>query len=92
MLKHISGQANKVADVLSRRTLILQESTRQVLIFEYLKDLYEVDADFKKVYEACQNPLLRDKSSWMDYNIQEGLLSKGVQLCILECSMRENLI
>ena len=92
MLKHISGQANKVVDVSSKRNLILQESTIQVLGFERLKDLYDVDADFKEAYEACQNPLLRDNSSWLDYDMQEGLLFKGGQLCILECSMRKNLI
>eukprot|EP00253_Pinus_taeda_P005876 PITA_05876 len=91
-LKHISGQANKVADALSRRNLILQESTIQVLGFEHLKDLYEADADFKEAYESCQNPLLRDNISWLDYNMQEGLLFKGGQLCISECSMRDNLI
>eukprot|EP00253_Pinus_taeda_P036208 PITA_36208 len=91
VLKHMSGQANKVADALSRRNLILQESTIQVLGFEHLKDLYEVDADFKEAYEACKNPLLRDSSSWLDYNMQEGLLFKGEQLCIQECFMRENL-
>lgn len=92
VLKHISGQANKVVDALRRRNLILQESTIQVLGFENLKDLYEIDADFKEAYEACQNPLLRDNSSWLDYNMQEGLLFKGWQFCIPECSMREKLI
>eukprot|EP00253_Pinus_taeda_P030068 PITA_30068 len=48
--------------------------------------------NFKESYEACQNPLLRDNSSWLDYNMQEGLLFKGGQLCIPEYSMRENLI
>ena len=28
----------------------------------------------------------------MDYNLQEELLFKGGQLCIPECSMRENII
>ena len=69
VLKHISGQANKVADALSRRSLIFQESAVQVLGFEHLKDLYEVDADFKEAYETCQNSLLRDNSPWLDYNI-----------------------
>jgi len=64
----------------------------QVLGFEHLKDLYEIDENFKEAYEACQNPLLRDNSSWLDYNMQEGSLFKGGQLCIPECSMRENLI
>lgn len=51
-----------------------------------------MDADFKKAYEACQNPLLRDNSPWLDYNMQEGLLFKGGKSCIPKCSMRENLI
>ena len=46
MLKHISGQANKVADALSGRGLILQEIQIQVLGFDYLKDLYKDDVDF----------------------------------------------
>jgi len=79
VLKHISGQANKVADALSRRTLLLQESTMQVLGFEHLRELYQTDADFKEAYEACQNPLLRNSSLWLDYNLQEGLLFKGGQ-------------
>ena len=92
VLKHINGQANKVADVLSRRSLILQESAVQVLGFEHLKDLYEMDVDFRESYEAFQNPSLRDNSPCLDYNMQEGLLFKGGQLCIPKCSMRENLI
>jgi len=78
VLKHISGQANKVADALSRRSLIIQESRIQVLGFEHLKDLYEIDADFREAYEACKNPLLRDNSLWLDFNLQEGFLFKGV--------------
>jgi len=92
VLKHISGQANKVANALSKRSLTLQESAVQVLGFEHLKDLYETDVDFKEAYEAFQNPLLRDNSPFLDYNMQEGFFFKGGQLCILECSMRENLI
>eukprot|EP00253_Pinus_taeda_P033024 PITA_33024 len=92
VLKHISGQSNKVADALSRRTLLLQESTMQILGFEHLKELYPTDTEFMEAYEACQNPLLRNDSKWLDYNLQEGLLFKGGQLCILNCSMRENII
>jgi len=77
MLKHISGQANKVVDAPSRRALLLQEGSVQVLGFEHLKDLYQTDTDFKEAYEACQNPLVRDYSPWLDYNLQEKLLFKG---------------
>jgi len=92
VLKHISGQANKVADALSRRLLLLQESTMQILGFEHLRELYPTDGDFKEAYEACQNPLLRNSSMWLDYNLQEGLLFKGGKLCIPDCSMRKNII
>ena len=77
VLKHIGGQANKVADALSRRALLLQESGIQVMGFEYLKDLYQMDVDFKEAFEACQNPVLRNTSPWLDFNLQEGLLFRG---------------
>ena len=77
---------------LSRRALLLQESGIQVMGFEYLKDLYQMDADFKEAFEACQNPVLRNTSPWLDFNLQEGLLFRGGQLCVPDCSMRENLV
>jgi hypothetical protein len=36
--------------------------------------------------------VLRDRSQWAEYMIQEGLLFKGNQLCIPKCSMRDNLL
>ena len=81
-----------MANALSRRALLLQESTIQVLGFEHLKDLYQADTDFKEAYEACQNPVLRNKIPWLDYNLQEELLFRGGPLCIPDCSMRENLV
>ena len=92
VLKHISGSSNKVADALSRRCLVLQEVQVNVLGLEHLKDMYEEDADFKEAYEACQNQVFRDRSPWIDFMIQEGLLFKGNKLCIPKCSMRENLL
>lgn len=56
----------------------------QVMGFEHLWDLYQVDADFKEAYETCQNPLMRNNSPWLDYNLQEKLLFEGGQLCIPE--------
>jgi hypothetical protein len=71
--KHINGSANKVVDALSRRCLILQEFQVETLGFKHLKEMYQEDPDFKEAYEACENPLLRDKNQWMEYMIQEGL-------------------
>jgi hypothetical protein len=92
VIKHISGTANKVADALSRKCLLLQEFRVKTSGFENLKDMYAGDADFGEAYEAVVNPVLRDRSPWMDFLIQEGLLFKGNQLCIPDCSMRENLV
>jgi hypothetical protein len=92
VIKHISGTANKVADALRRKCLLLQEFQIKTLGFENLRDMYAGDADFAEAYEVAENPVLRDRSPWIDYMIQEGLLFRGNQLCILKCSMRENLL
>jgi hypothetical protein len=64
----------------------------KTLGFEHLKDMYCDDTDFKEAYEACANPVLRDRSQWIEYMIQEGFLFKGNKLCIPKCSMRDNLL
>jgi hypothetical protein len=92
VIKHIVGNDNKVVDALSRRCLILQEFQVNTLGFEHLKDMYCDDADFKEEYEACANHVLRDRSQWVEYMIQEGLMFKGNQLCIPKFSMRDNLL
>jgi hypothetical protein len=92
VIKHISGIANKVADALSRKCLLLQEFRVKTLGFDDLRDMYRDDPDFEEAYEAAENPILRDMIQWTEYMIQEGLLFKGNQLCIPKCSMRENLL
>jgi hypothetical protein len=92
VIKHIAVNANKVVDALSRRCLILQEFQVKTLGFEHLKEMCSDDPDFKEAYEACTNVMLGDRSQWAEYIIQEGLLFKGNQLCILKCSMRYNLL
>ena len=46
VLKHISDQANRIVDALSRRSLIIQEGQIQVMEFDFLKEIYEHDEDF----------------------------------------------
>jgi hypothetical protein len=92
VIKHISGTANKVVDALSRKCLLLQEFRLKTLDFDGLRDMYADDPDFKEAYEATENISLRDRIQWAEYMIQEGLLFKGNQLCIPNCSMRENLL
>jgi hypothetical protein len=54
-----------------------------MLGFENLKDMYTGDTDCGEDYEATENPILRDRTPWIDFMIQDGLLFKGNQLCIL---------
>jgi hypothetical protein len=54
-IKHISGNANKVVDALSRRSLILQEFQVKTSEFEHLKEMYHSDPDSREAYEACVN-------------------------------------
>jgi hypothetical protein len=54
--------------------------------------MYKDDPDFKEAYEATENPILRDRSQWTKYMIQEGLLVKSNQPCIPKFLMRENFL
>ena len=72
--------------------MLIQEIQIQVLGFDFHKELYEKDVDFKEAIEACKSLVLLDKSKWLDYFLQEGLLFKRNQLCIPNCSTSENLI
>jgi ribonuclease HI len=62
VIKHISGTANKVADALSRKSLLLQEFKVNTLGFDDLRDMYADDSNFKEAYEVAENPVLRDRS------------------------------
>jgi hypothetical protein len=57
--------------------LLLQEFKVRTLGFDDLKDMYADDLDFKEAYEAAGNPILRDRSQWIEYVIQDGFLFKG---------------
>jgi hypothetical protein len=92
VIKHILGTANKVVDALSRKCFLMQEFRVKTLGFDNLKDMYRDDQDFKEAYEAYENPVLKDRSQWDEYMIQDRLLFRGNQLCIPKCSMRENLL
>jgi hypothetical protein len=61
VINHISGSTNKVVDSLSRRCLIMNEFQVETLGFEHIKEICHEYTYFKEAYEACENPLLRDK-------------------------------
>ena len=54
-LNHKASQLNKVANVLSRRTMLLTTIRNEVIDFTYLKKLYGGDKDFQQVWAQCSN-------------------------------------
>jgi hypothetical protein len=39
------------------------------LDFDSLKDMHRDDPYLKDAYEACENPILRDRSQWIEYMV-----------------------
>ena len=64
----------------------------EVVGFDELKNFYPEDPNFSKVWKARKEFVTIDRTRWLDYLIQDGMLFKGLQLCIPRSSMRENLI
>jgi hypothetical protein len=64
--KHISRTANKVVDALSRKCLLLQKFIVKTLDFDDLRDMYRDDPYFEEAYEIAENPILRDRSQWVE--------------------------
>ena len=69
MLKHRSGRSNRATDALSRRQLLLRVMQVEVVGFDELKDLYPKDPNFVKAWKACIEPVIVDKTRWLDYLI-----------------------
>ena len=76
VLKHINGQANKVADALSGRILVVQEGDIQVMGFKFM-ELYEQDSDFQEAFEACKSLVQYDRGKWEKFMTQDGLLFRN---------------
>ena len=92
VIKNTSGKSNNVAHALSMINLVLQEVKVISLGFENLIDMYKEDLYFKDIDASCENSVTHNRSQWLDYMLQEGLLFKDSKLCIPRCSMRDNLI
>jgi len=91
-LKHKKGVKNKVADALSRRALTINQIQLESVGIESLKTMYGVDEDFGEIYQVCTSFGDKYHAEFSKFLIQDGLLFKGVQLCIPRCSMRLNII
>lgn len=92
VLKQRSRKSNKVADTLSRRVMLLNTLSVEVVSLESMKELYEKDVDYGEAWRACKEPWSVDRTIFLNYHIQEGLLFKNQQLCIPQGLVRLNLI
>ena len=93
VISHKSGVTNRVANALSKRFSLLTKMNVEVLGFDEMKELYDDDPNFYEVWRECRAPnLTNHMSKYDEYFIQEGMLFKGIQLCIPRSSMRVNLI
>jgi len=74
--KHQKGSTNVVVDALSRRHSLLAVMEARVLGFQFIRELYQHDEDFKHyLYD-------QDGRRHSPYTLQEGFLFKGNKLCI----------
>ena len=64
VIKHTSGNFNKVVDALNMVDMIVQEVKVNTLGFENLIDMYKEDLDIKDIYAACENPVTHNRSQW----------------------------
>ena len=89
VLKHRAGTENKVADALSRRSLLLSTIKTEVVGFDQIKEQYDTCPDFKEIHQALRIGPSREHSH---YTLIDGYLFKESKLCIPRTSLREFLV
>ena len=89
VLKHHAGSENRVADALSRRTMLLNCVSTEVVGFERLKEEYEFCPNFKKIYESVK---LGPSTEFSEYVLRDGYLFKENRLCVPKTSLKDFLI
>ena len=83
VIKYIKGKENVVADALSLKCMLVTQLELNVIGFEHIKDLYAKDPSFAIPYAKC---LMH--TSWEQYYIKDGYLTRANKLCIPESSLR----
>jgi hypothetical protein len=61
VLKHKSGKENKVANVLSKRALMLATMKNEMIGFKKIKYLYEYNKEFRKIVDVQEPNDARQK-------------------------------
>jgi hypothetical protein len=85
-LKHLSGSLNRVADALSRRTTLLTTISARTTGFDVFPDLYATDPSFGKITQEVRTGMRTD------FLLHNGYLFRGLQLCVPDCSLRQQIV
>lgn len=60
--------------------------------FNELKNLYSEDPHVPKAWKSCKEPVMMDRTKWLDFITQDDMLFRGSHLCIPRSYMRVNFI
>ncbi|KAE8699360.1 putative CCCH-type zinc finger family protein [Hibiscus syriacus] len=85
-LRHQAGSLNRVADALSRRTLLFTTMSTKVAGFETFTDMYTADPSFGMIFQEVT------EGHRHDFVLHNGYMFRGLQLCIPDCSLRQQII
>ena len=85
-LRHLSGSLNRVADALSRWSSLLTTVSTRITAFEVFPDMYAADPSFGKIFQEVKDGIRHD------FLLHNGYLFRGLQLCIPDCSVRQQII
>ena len=77
---------NRVIDALSRRVILLTTMHANMVGFNTFKELYMGDLSFGKIYVEVTT------GERNDYVMLNGYLFCGLQLCVLDCLLREKIL
>ncbi|KAH9735062.1 Endonuclease [Citrus sinensis] len=86
VVKYTSGESNRAADALSRRTSLLTQMHNQVLGFDTFRELYASDPYFAPILEDV---VVGFRS---DYHLHDKFLFKSNQLYVPDSSLRLKII
>ncbi|KAL0553727.1 hypothetical protein IC582_007631 [Cucumis melo] len=84
VIRYKSGKENVVVDALSKRYSLLSTLSSKLMVFEFLKEMYENDDDFGNLFFKCVNG-----TTINNFYVFYGFLFKKDKLCIPKGSYRE---
>lgn len=89
VIQHKAGKDSKMADALCRRAHLVSTMSITVLGFKEIRREYSEDKDFGSIYVGI---LGGERAKHPHFNIHDGYLFRGVQLCLPATSICEHVV